>query len=516
MAIAIKPAVSGGGSFTPDADRMVFGLSRLVHPQTVYTVVSGQEYSLFRQASCTPDFAVTEIWLCFQNFYTLNQTTAPEQVPTNSGITVSCTLEDGASFYPMTFVANSAASITIPAGEWRWAKVTVPSWKSKAFMIRTHRACALGEQAIGHTKPVAPYGAGEAVQLSATTLAALLGGGAVTTNASGNAIYAYGPTFGLVKGAYDGRPVAMIFGDSICNGAGSESWCPDQSRCDVGYIPIGLSDARNGLLRIPYGQFARSGTGIQNWAETANNAALTIAMLDSATSLNGGKLPFTDIICEHGVNSSGLGAAGMQSAYATLWAYLKTKYPAAKLYQTTLTTRTSQANDTGWTSTAAGDQTITDGVAPNGARYVVNAWLRNCPSPLDGVIDPIPGTVDTSRGDQWAPRSFATTLAAAASANATSISLNDAPPLGSCLILGVGNATDYDAAGYYVAAVTGTGPYTVTFAGYGAKLAKAQTSGNTVKGANTRDGIHPAPLCHWQLMAPALREWKASRLKFPA
>jgi hypothetical protein len=509
--------VSGGTTgFTPDATRAVFGLSRLVHPQTVYTVASGQEYSLFRQASATPDFAVTEIWLCFQNFYTLNQTSSPEQVPTNSGITVSCTLEDGSNYYPMTFDANGLTSIVIPAGEWRWARATVPSWVSKKFMMRTHRACALGEQAISHTKPVASFGAGEALQLSATTLASLLGGGTVTTNASGTAIYGYGPTLGLVKGSYDGRPVVMIIGDSIGNGAGTESWVAND-RCDVGYIPQGLSDPRNGLLRIPYGQCGRSGTHIVNWSEAANNGALTIAMLDSATALNGGKLPFTDIICEHGVNSSGLGAAGMQAAYAVLWAYLKTKYGSAgvKLYQTTLTTRTSQNNNTGWTSTAAGDQTITDGVSPIGGRYIVNAWLRNCPSPLDGIIDPIPNTVDSQRGDQWAPRAFSTTLAAAASANATSISLADAPPLGECLVLGVGNGTDYDAAGYYVQSVSGTGPYTITFAGYGAKLGKAQTSGNVVKGVNTRDGIHPSPLCHQLLMSPAVWQWKEARLKMP-
>lgn len=170
---------------------------------------------------------------------------------------------------------------------------------------------------------------------------------------------------------------------------------------------------------------------------------------------------------------------------------------------------TAETSSTDQTTTRSG-QTIISGFGAGSVKEQANTWLAGlADNQIDDYID-APSTVQS--GNKWNVPLFETTLAAAVSPYAGSVSLNKAPNVGDFLVFDPATPANQDVTYFHVTSVTGTGPYTASLT-FGPT--KAHASGVTVRSALSGDGIHPQVKAHTFIAAkaaPALQRAKAIRM----
>lgn len=493
------PATSGTGGGVPVSQRLMFASTRLHPPTLLATPSDTQLAQISRVVAGLPDYELTEIRAVFVNWRVALGGAFPSEVDTGNSINVRGTLESPTSTYHR-WLFGGADNVTIASGGYAISDAWTPDFTTASARCY---ARTISTVTSGQFRPVGLERRSvnsEGIENAATQADSRLTSGGVsflgTTGTNNNS--GYGPAFLLGKGS-DGRAVVLLLGDSAGYGY-DDRGINTGTRGAEGAVMRALDANTVGVGRLPFANFAVPGTRPSDWTGLGDGRFKRRMELFSAIrAINGGYDPFTHILSEHCNNSVSLDPATYQAVMQDWWDFLHAQFPSAPIIQTTAIPRTGDSNGAGFSTVA--DQTVTtENDAPAGARYVVNRFMMGQtvdsdpqgapPAPLSAVIDWASGFRDPVSIDKFKARSFATTMAADAIIGATSVSLTDAPALYEMLAFGVGSTGTLDiAARFYVTAVAGSGPYTVTLQ---AALTKAQTAGATVRAIPCRDGTHPA------------------------
>jgi hypothetical protein len=494
----------------PDANRLMFASTRLVTSTWANpAVVSGYEYQYSRLICGSPDYGINTLYAYFPNWRRQQSAGSPTEVSPGNSITINATIDVAGVITPVLF-SGVAGPYTIADGGGIWASAAVSIPAGTTFFVRTECQAAIGATRIGIGRPYTNQSEG-IIHAAAQDTGYLDGSKTPVGIGAASNIYAYGPTAIVAKG-WDGRPVALLTGDSIAygndaNATTNRAW---SSRGNVGYWQSGLDDTVNG--RIPFGLVCVPGlTSVLD--DSAADLPKTLAMLEDPIFGSGVNYrpPFTCIVSEMGVND--FDASTGASRYPTpvkaqmlaRIAFWTARYPGLPFVQSTLTPRATSTALYSWTDPTQQTPVGTDGVSPAG-RWAFNDDL------LAGNIAGVTASVDVSAAfsdptnrDRWRAGTFSTTLSATASAGATTISLPIALVPGDNVCFEPGAAAGENRA--VVSLPTGSGPYIHTV---NAALTNTHTSGAVVKDRVTDDGVHPIEVGS-RLALPYIQAAKAAR-----
>lgn len=357
----------------------------------------------------------------------------------------------------------------------------------------------------------------EASQGSTSTLSARLTDGTSLTNTNVHSDL-YAPSYMVAQGG-DGRPACILVGNSIGQGVNEISvislW---NARNEVGFLARGLDD-NSTAKRLAYANLCIPGdrpTGTAGWDTRSNWAGKLDAVKQVFTAY--GCWPFDMVISEHGTNSipTGTYASGLKPGMVNYFSLMKNEWGKPIVQMELLPKPTSTdgfATLVNQTPTAGNDD------YPSGQRWQLNADIGS-----DGIADPtkyfrVNGYIDdsfapwlqtaydlSSNRDKLAIRPYNSTLAASYSSGG-SISLNAAPNVGETLIFVQSGSVKFDA---LVSAVSGSGPYTVTFTNL--STTSALNSGDVVQASyHDKAGLHPSTIAHRDYYAQEVIAWKKRR-----
>lgn len=480
--------------------RMLHKFSSTPLAQAIYMLASHSIVPNYRLNTSTPTTSSTQKYhvsgvtfdrapwsannyrFCWQNGYTTTFGSTPAELLPGNEITIRAAVYDynNNKLHDVTF--GGLAEVTLEDGGNVWCD-PIPSSAlgSAQLVMRTYSVIPDSGVRVGRRPRdnAATRIFGTADQAAALALLSTASGAFIpNTGTTSPNNYAFGPVC-QVADNWDGRPCVLVVGDSIAagndNGEG-RSWLSDalyaQASGRYGYYNMAIHGTR-----------ASNQTGDAAYGQKA-------AVIDSLVALNKGRLPMTHIVSEMGVNDAGAnGDAAIESLRIKVAAwldYLHSKWPAAKIIQTTYTPRvTSDA------ATLQTDSTVQLGnaVTPaNADRWGVADWIKTTPAPLSGHIDVREAWTGAIDGITWTIPDWSATLTTAAAIGATSITVDVAPPAGIVPVLSPGNTSTIETTGIPITGVTGTGPFVVAL---GKALTKAHLAGVSVKATPTVDGLHP-------------------------
>lgn len=356
----------------------------------------------------------------------------------------------------------------------------------------------------------------EASQGALTTLSAKLTDGTALSNLLAHADI-YMPAFMVAQGG-DGRPAIIITGDSIGQGV-AEASVPSlwSARNECGFIPRGLDD-NSTSKRLAYGNFCIPGQrpfGTNGWDVRANWSRKLDAVKLVFDAY--GAWPFDHVITEHGTNSlPAANYAAYKAGMAGYYSRLTTEW-GKPIIQSEMMPKAASTN--GFADLSGQGPDPTADAYPAGQR-----WLFNADVGTNGVADPTTYfRINGYIGDSFAPwlrtcydtgsnrdkvsiRPFNTTVAGAY-VSGSSISLTAAPTVGEILIFVQGGVVKFDA---LVSAVSGAGPFTVTFTSLSATA--GLNPGDVAQAAwPTKDGLHTGTIGHRDAYALEVIAWKIRR-----
>lgn len=442
---------------------------------------ANQTYHVSAITISRPLWNANNLLFAWQNSYTNTFGTTPAELLPPTEIAVRAAVYDFNNNFIAEITFNGQAQITLQPGDLTWCDpVPYAGLGSGDLVVRTYSALPStglrpGRRARDNVN-TRIFGTS-----SQSAALALLSSNTSVSNAGTSAPnnYAFGPVCQAADN-WDGRPVVLIVGDSIAAGNDNslgESWLSNAVRSGIGG-------------EMAYYNMAIHGTRASN--QTGDAAyGQKAAIIDTLKSKNGGALPMTTIISEMGVNDAGgTDVASLQAKVQAWLAYINSKWPAAKLIQTTYTPRVTPDPATLQTDAAV---MLANTVTPaNADRWGVADWIKTTPAPLGGFIDVREAWTGSPTGTIWRIPPYSSTLAASAAIGATSISVVDAPPVGSVLgivpVIAPGNSTTVESTNIPVTSITGSGPYTITL---GKALTKAHAAGDVIKASPSIDGLHP-------------------------
>jgi hypothetical protein len=494
----LLPASFSGRLRAPNsANSLTATGGRFFFPQNNNVAAAGFESCLSHLFFVTSPFSGSDLRFCFDNSWVASDSSAsPERAGSNPLTIDFATVFISGTPYPVSF--GGAGSITLQPNDFIWATVpTLLSIPADTFgFIRVSCSVATSAFRPAGYRPQTSQILGEAVEYTATPQAAKATAGTVSGVGSGVNVRCYGPCMAVMKG-WDGRPVPIVVGDSIGQGAADVIISTD-ARGIVGYIPRGLDDGSSST-RMPFCMLAAAGTApSQTTGLVAGNFKHRYDVIAALPNW-----PGTCVLSQHGVNEMGLLAgptdeAGFETVMMNWWRFLKSTFPGYKLIQTTLTPRVqTAANSSNWTDQANQQPSAID-TNPTGARWTGNAFIRTKPAPLDALVDVTHSFQDATNVDHWQTSALSWTLNTSVAINGTTISVAGAsrPPEGDMFVLEPG-VTNVEAFAMSAAGWSGTGPWNATL-GPGGKYGKAHTAGITIKLSLTADGTHPAHMLHAQ------------------
>jgi hypothetical protein len=476
------PIQHGGGG--TNAVPFMAAATRLAIPQGEVTTDSAHQYGISRIYFCTPAYTIYNPKVHFSNWYATNDGTSPtERTPGNSVTITGATIEYPAgTFNFLSFAGQQSITLADGADVWSAPLAGFSMPANSCGWIRSELFVATGGNLVLTYRPSTFLS--EGMEYSATSQAALLNSGTITCCGFSTFSSITGPDGFVAQGWNGTTPVVLLVGDSICNGANDQF---DNLRGNLGYVRHGIDDSVSST-QMPYISLCGSGTSFND--ATQSNFQHRINMMTELPNL-----PFTSILSEMGVNSNGATTAQYTTLSQAWWTSLKSWFSNTPIVQTTLTMRTSSGNNTAYST--VGDQSPYDAnfAYPSGSVLQFNSNLTGgiiTGGYVSSVINVGPYAITSN--DLWPVPGFSSTLAAGFTGNTVStVSLNDSPPLWTSLVFGAGTSS-VDSAGYFVSAVTGSGPYSVTLAG-GAKPLITQTTGSAISSNCTYDGLHPNNNC---------------------
>lgn len=418
----------------------------------------------------SPPYDIVCPKLLFQGFYCDNQTTFEHNLGNDvlhQGVVIEV---NGVRQF---ISAGGSQEFTVADGGWTWTddndivipansrvKVGVAVYVPTGGYILTPYRCNATD--------------GDGFKTGSTDVSSYLTSGTLSTTAN---TWQAGPILILAKGwkAAGEPPVVLLMGDSIGRGGNDDNYWVETPRV-VGDIARALDD-NTSSVRYAYANLCVPGVAYFG-------ASLFTKRFQILSDVG---WPFTSIISEMGINASN--GAGAINGWPAWGAFLKTM-GGKPVIQTTLLPKVTLGSANLETTTLE-NQTANSFEA-------FNDWVRALSnSAMDGYIDR-GGIVESVPGSGlWAVPGFSTTLAAAYTAGQLQITLTDAPPINSSLVLDPGLST-YKHLGI-VKSVTGAGPYVATIA------KNASTSfavGVTATACLSNDGLHPTTTAALML-APA-------------
>ena len=445
-----------------------------------------------------PDHAVSEGYLYFPAFYCATSAEIKgTSVVTIEGVAVSI----GGVWQTANFNKGGGPVTVNPATEnGKWVHVSFAN-PIPANAMATFR---VAQQIAAGTLPRTRIRAGattERIQNSAKTLIGTLAGGTLTNNSSFGALHISSMIW---KGA--DRPSVFVLGDSIGFGQNQAiSAASFTARNTFGFLEIGLDDNTRSR-RIPSGNWCLPGWSPQLHSDPVA-CAMQIDMMQQAVALNGGRAPFSFMICEHGTNSIGASTEAALAALYALWGAIEfgNAIPIMQSAMLPYPQTTDGFATFGNQSPFGSNNTLT------GARWQINDKLVTLAAPfnvLDSRIEPwrISSFDSAANRALIKLRPFATTLAANWTTGSI-IQTVSAPDVGECLIIG----TTSPQAGVVIG-VSGSGPFTVTLAMTTTSFV-AKSAGEAVQ-ASWHDGpvqgLHPSPKSHREY-AEAVIDWKLTK-----
>jgi hypothetical protein len=407
---------------------------------------------------------------------------------------------------------------TMAAGVIYRGLVNIPA--NSRLWVKTQFNGASGAKFPYAYEPNTGIGEGQAGSSTDNLGAKLLDGS--STNTSGRiASQCYGPEFAFMKGT-DGRPVVLVIGDSI--GFGKNEILANSGPPITNGAGVGRGGAGGGFLsrglndNLVSKQFLGANICIPGSgpSDVSVNGRVKTQhkwnAIAAVTSLNGGIVPATEILCEHGTNS----LTGTVSDFTTMmkgyYSLVRTEWPGLRITQTTMICKATTTD--GYQTTA--NQTAASIDQSTGTRFQWNDKLLA--DKLDGAVDFAVNTYqytsDTTDRAKWAVQSGFATLQTALVANTSvgSVMVNEANALavGDFVSLDVDTAGSSGALGNgaHVTGITGTGPYQVFF-NTNLTPANAQAVGAKVKPHLAADsaGLHPGTTSNIRTMK-AITDWK--------
>lgn len=437
--------------------------------------------------------------LFFPNFVVWNDGRADPEVAGASELTIdgAALLVDGA-YFPVTF--DGSPSVVIPAGSAGvWGEVVAKARpRAKVFAI-TLCTVELGASRPGTYRPDqlgADYGGAytAAPNLGYLTGGAVLPNGGVT-GAAGQLLYCYGPAAVLEQGAWDGRDVFCLVGDSI----GVSGW------------PVLL--ARESDRSAGHGLINLAVPGIGSWNTSSIDPIGASSHWRHEMVRSAPNRPHTRVLSQMGVNDKHPTLATWQAREQTWWAFLKAHEALGRdvpLDQGTYTPRAQSAGNWRW---ANYDQMTfnetNDGPGLDVSRWQMVEYIRTKPAPLANVLDVTPSFVGPDPySDRWIV-AYSGQLLADAAIGALSVKL-DTPlsvPKGTtsvAVVLEAGVA-NWEQRGAQPSVPDGVGGHDAPLT---SALTKAHLAGTTMHVIASTDGTHPVGHLAWAAAADQIDQVK--------
>lgn len=455
--------------------------SHRIHPPTKVIPINDIEFckSTSVVTTVTPEYPVTSIRIAFSNWATLTTGIQSPEVDGESELTVRATIiKNGKLFAKVTF--SGSISVSIPPGESVWSdEITVPSWISQDFEIRTFCQVSLDGVRPGGYRKNNRYEYHDGVHYGTSQIEheRILTGGKFANSTARGYEYYYGPSMVLANN-WDGRPVILCIGDSIAYGDDFAcSWLTTAINSSIGsrlpYFNISVQGIRpTGLSSLAKGQFKRK-----------------FELLKSAQVVTGSKSEvFTCIISELGVNDAwGNNGDLLLQKLRGYWLFLKDCWPDTKLIQTTFTPRAKK--DLIYFNSSEERQLSTTTTPADADRWYVSEIIKNKPYPLEGYIDLRKVWTGKVDGCFWREVWKGDFLLEDLLPGSEFCVLGSAPKLGALIVFSAGRSQEEVEFPYAeVIDVSGHGPFIVRFSS-GCK--KYHPKGRLVVQTMTRDGIHP-------------------------
>lgn len=462
--------------------RQLMIASENLHPPTFFGVAVGAGYEISTSSvrTVTPDYKVNRLVLAWSNWATDNDGSQLPEIDGDAVMTVEAAIViDGVRFADITFSGGSLSADIQPGESVFCDPISVPALINKEIEILTTRTVSVGDSHIGgygvkYADYYSKYTNGVYYSSDSTEHDAIRNGGAMTTNASSQYGYFYGPSLMLTDGN-DGRDVALLLGDSV--GYGEHHFAHS-------FLTKPLVD-----YKVPYLSLCVPGTRPTNTdSRSPGEFRRRAELMDGCRTENGGLPVFDFIISEQGGNNSiGDDAQLLIDKLIEYWTFIRFEFQCP-VYQTTYIPRmngdptyfgTDQATNI---SESLTDTEYTD-------RWGAGDYIKLLPDLIDGCIDIRPGYTEDSE-TSWPVFDFNGKITVAeSSTNAKTIYMDAEPPVGSVLIFRPGTVD----AEYHDGWVTQVQAHANGFeVELNYKLGTELNIDDDVKVTYSRDGVHLA------------------------
>jgi len=455
---------------------------------SLFTPTSANAFQASKQAIWTPDYAVYNCRLFYPNWVMRGSLTLSQEVDGTQPITIERdTLQAGGAGTPIDVTFSGSLSTTLAAGGGIWSDPLAVTFQPRTKLINNVATAAqvAASSMFGMFQPNASLG--EAFQTSSTSLASAAASGTIANTGSAS-LFAYGASAMVCQG-YDGRPVSLVYGDSIGTGTGEANNTSDD-RGNKGWLARGLDSTASSSIRLPFAKWTAPSAAAKQ-ITTSADFARRFAMISALPNV-----PFTHIAFQMGLNDATGSAGTWETRISTAQSVLKTQYPNQKLIQFGFTPYTTV--DTAIGTTAASQTYVVSHDWPTGFTQQVQNYYAGLPTNVDGFMfiedwfdnstTRCGGSGSGTQGKWRVDQTFTTTLGSATGTNATTLLLPLAPTVGAALAV---NPSGTGAATTTVTNVTGGvgGNYTVTVF---PAIATAMSSGVTVREVGSQDFLHPS------------------------
>lgn len=503
-----------------DPNRWMFAATNLHQQYQVATTDANSLSSISSRKIGLPDWPVKSVRPVFKNSI-MQQNSGTPELDTGNPVSISWSIQDGDGTYKQGTIGGQQIATVASGGFAIGDALTVNLSANADAFFRT--LCTVAN--VGDKRPAGiprQQHRGEGIENTASPQPAKLTSAtavSVVNASNGTALAGFFTPVGLLVQGWDGREVAVIFGDSQSFADGDIGRTVG-ARGVNGPIQRGLDDVGGGAKRIPFVNLAMSGTSPNNVSRTSGQAQRLFEMLDGIKAINGGKDPFTTVLSEHINNAVTASVSQLRTDMTNYLTRLRTEFPAAKIKQVSAMQRTLSGNFK-WTTVE--DQTWAAENKFDGARFIISdemmAKTGAFASLIDVALNLRPNYAGGPNLDAWRPMPFSTTLAAAVNTASTTVKLT-ANPLASypdnteaplVLAFDVGTANVKAANSYILLSCVsdGAGAFDATF---NASIPATLAAGATVVEVPTSDGAHSSASNNQRLAVPAFRAFKQQGL----
>ncbi|NNG72354.1 hypothetical protein HLI18_21285 [Rhizobium laguerreae] len=349
LAMTLSGRGNGSGGGPVDPDRYMFFASRnRAASGNIVTALAGTEYVCCKIVVNTPQYVTRTFRFHLPGFASTEGGNSPQETvvtgtigaPGNSVVIDKMTVRVNGVFYDCAFGGNPTVTVADQTnGQWTDA-LTIPDVPAESAMeIWLFYHTATGEKIwpvyrIQQHRGERIWGAANHAALLPFMTDPL----AVSTAAldTGYATQAqpqyYNADFMVAKGDWDGRPVALVFVDSIGESRQEYSAAAD-ARGNLGWLRRWL-DKDGGIGRIPFHMVGMPGVGsVREYTGSGSSIATRRRdIIREIITFNGGKWPFTVVGNQLGQNDTSTAYnTWFNTNYRSNVTRIRAEYPGVKI-----------------------------------------------------------------------------------------------------------------------------------------------------------------------------------------